>query len=129
MACKHPHNNDDFPQYQALPKFAGDDLTIKAVKVTNIIYNANGATVETDEAKCATCGGNHCQFLHKKWLTPEQKKNLTIGSYLAEYTDPKGTLMRSLMAPKELHSKYTLGAIAGPSLPTHTVNLADAKRT
>lgn len=117
MACKCPHNNDAFPKYQPLPKFAGDDLTIKAVKVTNIIHNANGATVETDEAKCATCGGNHSQFLHKKWLTPEQKKNLTIGSYLAEHTSAKGVLMRALMTDKELHAKYTRIKEAGHAIP------------
>lgn len=126
MACKCPHNNDAFPQYQAHPRFAGDDLLIKAVKVTNIIHNANGATIETDEAKCATCGKAHSQFLHKKWLTPEQKKNLVLGSYLAEFTNGKGTLMRALMTPKELHAKYT--QIETPQ-PTQTVNLADAKAT
>jgi hypothetical protein len=110
MACKCPHNNDAFPEYRAHPQYTtGDDLTIKAVKITNIIHHANGgATVETDEAKCATCGKNHSQFLHKKWMTPEQKKNLAIGSYLAEYTNSHTrTLMRALMTPQELHAKYT----------------------
>jgi len=108
MACKCPHNNDAFPQYQAFPKFAGDDLTIKAVKITAITHHANGGTtVQTDEAKCATCDGNFCLFLHKKWLTIDQRKNLAIGSYLAEYNGPDGKLMRAVMSAKELHSKYS----------------------